>query len=690
MLYNFGSDRVIGPKGNVPTTAWNLDNSPEISDDEMLIKVDTIKLEESNFRQLCNECGYNKARIGRKIRDIVQKRGKLHNPVTNSGGLCSGTISRAGSAYRDSGDALKNGCRVICATSLTSLPMFIETVEDIDFNYSLIRVKGYVIVFRATTVIPLPGDLDISRALTAMDEMGAMKKAFTLSRSAGKIFILGDGLLNMLLYAAVARKGAGRDGYIVAAVYKDAMQSLSKNEIRRILEPYVDHMYFTDILRPIESFEYFSAKEPEPFDLSINCTNMLGGEVFSVMVTRNKGEIFFTSLVSNFSSVALFSESLGKELRLTSLEEFSEGFAEFNIDLIRELKPDIDRIDRIFKSHRLIKQLPMRASELLQEHDIDKIDGFIFGSSKTKKMVIDVINIAAYDCNVIIQGETGTGKEKMLELIYKNSQRKVKPCIKINCATIQENLAESEFFGYEPGAFTGAGTNRKPGYFELADGGILFLDEIGELSLNMQSKLLRVLQEKQFYRIGGQELVNVDVRVICANNVDLRKLVLEGKFREDLYYRLSVCEIKVPPLRERIEDIVCIAEHFISEYNFRYSRNKSLSADSIDVLTTYSWPGNVRELDNVIHRLVVNCSSDLLMSDDVANAVSNSLYGDQPDIPAGTETMSQRSGLKSTVGEFEKELLATALEEGGSTRAAAKALGISQSQVMRKKKKYNL
>lgn len=685
MFYFFGSDRVIEPKGNVPTTAWKLNNSLEISDNEMLISVDTVKLEESNFRQLCYECGYNKTKISMKIKDIVHKRGKLHNPVTNSGGQCSGMIVRAGSTYK-ADSTFKKGDRVICATSLTSLPMYIDTIEDIDFNYSLITIKGYLIVFKATTVIPMPEDIDAAHALSVMDEMGSIKKAYTLSRSAKKILVLGDGLLNMLFYAAAARKGSGSNGHITAAIYKDAMQTLSKNEIRRILEPYVDHVYFTDILRPVESYEYFRSKEPEPFDLSINCTNMLGGEVFSVMATRKKGEIFLTSLVSNFNSVSLFSESLGKELKLTSLEEFSEGFADFNMDFVRELKPDIDRIDDVFRSHRLIKQLPMRASDLHQDQTTDKIDGFIFGSPKTRKIVQKVINIAAYDCNVIIQGETGTGKEQMLKLIYNNSIRKVNPCIKINCATIQENLAESEFFGYEPGAFTGAGTNRKLGYFELADGGILFLDEIGELSMNMQSKLLRVLQEKQFYRIGGQELVTVDTRVICANNVDLRTLVREGKFREDLYYRLSVCEIKVPPLRERKEDISCIADHLINEYNFRYSTNKSLAADSIEVLEKYSWPGNVRELDNVIHRLVVNCESDLLMSDDVASAISNSLYEEIPGISPET----QHDGLKSTVGEFEKEILAAALEEGGSTRAAARALGISQSQVMRKKKKYNL
>ena len=692
MFNKFGSDRVIEFKGTVPTVAWKLDNSLEISDNEMLIRVDTIKLEESNFRQICNECEYNKAKIGKKIKYIVNKRGKLHNPVTNSGGICSGRIVRAGSSYSRS-DIPDRDPRVICATSLTSLPMYIESVEDVDFNYSLIVVKGYVIAFESTTLVPLPEDIKTPRALSIMDEMGSMKKAYMLSGSAKKIFILGDGLLNMLFYTAIVRKAVGRDGYIVAAVYKDAMQSLSKNEIKRILKPYADHIYFTDILKPLDCYESFRVKEPEPFDLSINCTNMLGGEVFSVMLTKSRGEILFTSLISNFNSVALFSESLGKELRLTSIEEFSSGFVEFNIDFIREIKSDIDMVDEIFKSHRLIKQLPMRASELHNAQNIDKVEGFVFGSNKTKKILMEVINIAAYDCNVIIQGETGTGKEKILNLIHKNSIRKTKPCIKINCATIYENLAESEFFGYEPGSFTGAGANRKLGYFELANGGILFLDEIGELSLNMQSKLLRALQEKNFYRVGGQDLVEVDVRVICANNVDLRTLVKEGKFREDLYYRLSVCEIKMPPLRERNEDIACIAEYLINEYNFQYNTNKSFSADSIEALEKYNWPGNVRELDNVVHRLVVNCESDLLTSEDVTNAVSSNLYKENPDIPdvpSETDAASRRSGLKSTVGEFERDILAAALEEGGSTRAAAKALGISQSQVMRKKKKYNL
>ena len=327
-------------------------------------------------------------------------------------------------------------------------------------------------------IVPLPKDIDTPRALYIMDEMGSMKKAYTLSRPEKKIFILGDGLLNMLFYTAVARKAVGRDGYIVAAVYKGAMQSLSKNEIKRILEPYADHVYFTDILKPLDCYESFRLEEPELFDLSINCANMLGGEALSVMLTKTRGDILFTSLTSNFNSVALFAESLGKELRLTPIEEFSSGSLEFNLDFVREIKSDIDMIDEIFKSHRLIKQLPMRVSELNNTQDIDNIDkveGFVFGSNKTKKILMEVINIAAYDCNVIIQGETGTGKEKILNLIYKNSIRKTKPCIKINCATIHENLAESEFFGYEPGAFTGAGANRKLGYFELANGGILFL-----------------------------------------------------------------------------------------------------------------------------------------------------------------------------------------------------------------------
>lgn len=178
-------------------------------------------------------------------------------------------------------------------------------------------------------------------------------------------------------------------------------------------------------------------------------------------------------------------------------------------------------------------------------------------------MIEKVLNIAQYDCNIVIQGETGVGKEKVFNLIHQNSPRKGKPCVRINCATIPENLAESEFFGYENGAFTGAQKDGKEGYFEMANNGTLFLDEIGSLSLTMQSKLLRVLQESTFYRLGGTEQIKINVRVVCANNVPLKKLIEERKFREDLYYRLNICLIEVPPLRERQEDIECLSEAFL-------------------------------------------------------------------------------------------------------------------------------
>ena len=223
---------------------------------------------------------------------------------------------------------------------------------------------------------------------------------------------------------------------------------------------------------------------------------------------------------------------------------------------------------------------------------------FVFKSLDTRQMIEEAINIAKYDCNLIIQGETGVGKEKILELIHENSSRRGEPCIKKNCATISESLAESELFGYEEGAFTGARIEGKRGYFEMANNGILFLDEIGSLPMHIQSKLLRVIQESQFYKVGGTKPVNVNVRVIVASNVPLKELVDSGAFREDLYYRLNICTIDVPPLRERRDDIPCLAEYFVNDWSTKYSVRKEIEHDAMQTLYYHSWPGNVRELEN--------------------------------------------------------------------------------------------
>jgi transcriptional regulator with PAS, ATPase and Fis domain len=305
-----------------------------------------------------------------------------------------------------------------------------------------------------------------------------------------------------------------------------------------------------------------------------------------------------------------------------------------------------------------------------------------------KGVLDEALNVAGYDCNVVIFGETGVGKEKILSLIHSNSDRKLNPCIRINCAAIPESLAESEFFGYEAGAFTGSAANGKPGYFELANNGILFLDEVGLLPAGIQVKLLRVIQENQFFRIGGMKQMDVNVRVVCASNVSLKDLVKEGKFREDLYYRLNICEIKIPPLREITEDISTLAEFFLNRYNDMYHIRKLFDQESLDALHAYEWPGNVRELENTVHRLVISSRGDRIGEAEVHRALSLN--------PHSGEKMSENViqggdyGLDYIMMNYERKFIEDALKKWKNTRKAAAHLGISQSQLMRKKQKYNI
>ena len=319
-----------------------------------------------------------------------------------------------------------------------------------------------------------------------------------------------------------------------------------------------------------------------------------------------------------------------------------------------------------------------------------KIDDYIYMSDITEMMVEEALNVAQYDCNVIIQGETGVGKEKVFNLIHQNSPRRGKPCIKINCATIQESLAESEFFGYEKGAFTGAYSGGKEGYFEMANNGTLFLDEIGSLSLAMQSKLLRILQENTYYRVGGTQPRHVNVRVVCASNIPLKKLVEEGEFREDLYYRLNICMINVPPLRMRRDDIVCLSEAFIKGYSEKYGIKKEFSKDALKELRQYHWPGNVRELENTVHRLYISEKESLIDGIAVDMLINENLY----DVPLfdmrkqGEEK--EKIDFNSIMSRQEKNLIAFALKKCRTTRAAAEFLGIPQATLARKKIKHDL
>lgn len=310
--------------------------------------------------------------------------------------------------------------------------------------------------------------------------------------------------------------------------------------------------------------------------------------------------------------------------------------------------------------------------------------GTIIANSKAFTQVVELARRAAtFDgATVLILGESGTGKEVISELIVNTSPRKDKPYLQINCGAIPENLIESELFGYEKGAFTGADAKGRKGLFEAANGGTVFLDEIGDLPLHMQVKLLRVLQQKRIVRIGGTETVNLDVRIIAATNKDLKQMVKEGRFREDLYYRLNVVPIEIPPLRDRKEDILPLVNHFLTVANRKYHTNKSIYSDTIDVLESYSWPGNVRELENLMENLVITTPGDIIRRENLSERLKFST--EDCGFTEDTEVIT----LKETVERAEYMAIQKAIRQCGSIRKAAVALGVDPSTIVRKQQNY--
>ncbi|GER93473.1 sigma-54-dependent Fis family transcriptional regulator [hot springs metagenome] len=312
-----------------------------------------------------------------------------------------------------------------------------------------------------------------------------------------------------------------------------------------------------------------------------------------------------------------------------------------------------------------------------------KIEGIV-GESKGMKAVMEVVKkVTPTSVTVLIQGESGTGKELIARAIHYNSPRRTCPFTAINCAAIPENLIESELFGYEPGAFTGA-THRKIGIFESTDRGTLFLDEIGDLPPLMQTKILRVLQDKEVRRIGGKESIKVDVRIIAATNKDLEKEVLKGSFREDLYYRLKVVTVNIPPLRDRKEDIPLLVRFFIDKYNNEFGKRiKGVSSSSIKALMDYHWPGNIRQLESVIERAVLMSDTDIINLDDIKSELRFPLEKGFIDISIPDEGINFE--------ELERELIKKAMAKANNVAAkAARLLGMSYKTFWYRLEKFNI
>ncbi|MCI5140131.1 MAG: AAA family ATPase, partial [Candidatus Electrothrix sp. AR1] len=306
--------------------------------------------------------------------------------------------------------------------------------------------------------------------------------------------------------------------------------------------------------------------------------------------------------------------------------------------------------------------------------------------------------VAPSQASVLLLGESGTGKELAAQAIHEASTRREKPFIKINCAALPENLLESELFGHEKGAFTGAAGTRE-GRFELADKGTLFLDEIGEIPLSLQAKLLRVLQEQQFERLGSNRTINVDVRIIAATNVSLEKAVLNGTFRNDLYYRLNVVPLVLPPLRKRKDDIPLLADYFLKSSNKRNDKNVLMTREFLDLITDYDWPGNVRELQNLMERLVILSTGDMLSVHDLPGyflqAPAERIIPDREE-PSHqphhmTEQGTTENRLPRSLQELEREQVVAALKRHGWVQArAARELGLTQRQIGYRIKKFRL
>jgi PAS domain S-box-containing protein len=368
--------------------------------------------------------------------------------------------------------------------------------------------------------------------------------------------------------------------------------------------------------------------------------------------------------------------STGQTILITSTPIFND---EGSIVLVVSNAKDITEIKGLHRKLERVQGLTRFYQTELQQLKIQNSKQLVVNSNKMRELLNMVIRVAEVDSTVLIQGESGVGKELIADIIHANSTRKSGPLIKINCGAIPENLLESELFGYEPGAFSGANRNGKAGLFELASGGVIFLDEIGDMPLNLQVKLLRAIQDMKVCRVGGVKAIHMDLRIMAGTNRNLREMVQKGLFREDLFYRLNVVPIHVPPLRERKEDIPVLCSYFVKMFNDKYHMEKRLAPEVIQCFMEYDWPGNVRELENLIERMTVTTANDIISVKDLPAWLGNLNSEEKQIIP-----------LRFAVENTEKQLLQNAFALYKSTYKVAKALEVNQSTVVRKAAKYGI
>ncbi len=391
-----------------------------------------------------------------------------------------------------------------------------------------------------------------------------------------------------------------------------------------------------------------------------------------------KNPVFWaTALVGLFASLAGF---VLVRLMLKPVEKFVENAKNLpNISSTENQKESDRSLDQIQRFTNVFNHVTSVLSRIDARYYFPKIIG---ESLAMRSLLSLIMKVAPTDSTVLILGESGTGKELVATSIYEQSLRKDKPFIKLNCAAIPEELLESELFGHEKGAFTGA-TNSKSGKFDMANRGTIFLDEIGDMPFNLQAKILRVIQEREFYRVGGTRTIKVDVRFIASTNQNLEQMVKEGSFREDLFYRLNVFSLHLPPLRERKEDIPILVDNFLE----KSSKPVEISSTALQMLLTNSWPGNIRELQNTIERAAVICDGDFIEPEHLPPSITVAFSNNGEDFPP----LPANAPLDHRLNEIEKGMIIEALRKtGGVQIRATELLGINQRSLWHRIKKHNI
>jgi transcriptional regulator with PAS, ATPase and Fis domain len=681
----WGSSRVIG-RENFPVYAWRLNNDVEISEDEILLKVTHVLIESTSFSEMFIESRGDDNKIRETMMNIIEQRGKLQNPYTGTGGLMGGVVERIGSRCANT-KGLKVGDEIIVLTTIGMFPLKLYSIDSIDYFYRNAQVKGNAVLYDGCPYVIKQKDTPWELSMLAFEESASVYDVCKVMQNKKSGLIIGSNIMVAALYGCALRKAIGAEGTIVGVFFEDELMhaiGINHEMVSSQLKDVFDEVYYKNVKDIFDVSDTVTCGGKRLFDISINCADQIGVEGASVLSTKEHGTVFYSSLSNNYAMGLFVQESINRDMNIISASGYTDGYYDFTIRLVKDNCGKMSELKQALESTARQRRVISNPAGITMEDE--SIKDMLHSNSRMMDSVIhETYKAACFDCPVIITGESGSGKEVLADLIIKMSSRKDRPCVKINCAAIPENLMESEFFGYESGAFTSASNTGKKGYFDMAEGGIIVLDEISEMPLAMQAKLLRVIQEGEYYRVGGETPVRVDVRIISLSNKNIAAMVRTGKFRDDLYYRLNVLMLEIPPLRKRKEDIKLLSDSILNKYNKKYGLNCTISNEGFFCLLGYEWPGNIRELDNVIHRAVIDSDQEVISSNVILKMLNEKrkLYNRAGLTNEGT-TYAEK------VNNFEKGIIIDALNEFGSARKAAEALGMTQSQMTRKKKKLDI